>query len=437
MKIFLISIFLINTFVNSYLYQIPLTKDKAQFYVNVKIGKDSQFKLALDISLKKSLLPNPNCKICKKKDVYNPINKSIKIKDFQSQKRLYYNFTGEEYIDNMTFIGFENLTQVFNFISFSNISYVTQYSSYGCFELSFTNYNFNTSKKIFGFQYTGKLTLDIGEINTNIIQNMSLLKNYSVKYNENKTIWYIESDSIKIKNKIINEKQKIKFDITTNILYIPKKFFFEHIENIFPSSGKCQILDLGVFICTCDINYYLDFSSFTFYFNNNETFIVNSTDYIQTGDTSNYDPCLVVVSINYEDDYWVFGYNIFYNYYLLFNIDENIFSLYPKKSSLIENSEIIFILIFLTLTCVFLFFGMCKIYSKKDEENIEPLIGEDIENNNEENNNNENNNNENNNNENNNNENINNENINNENINNENINNENYKNNNNEINNNN
>ena len=432
MRTFLILIFLTIIFVNSYLYQIPLLRDGLQLYVNVKIGKEYQFKLAFDISLLKTLLPNPNCKICKLKNLYDPFNKSIKINDFQSQKRFYYNFTGVEYIDNMTFSNFDNLSQVINFISFTDISYVTKYSSYGCFQLSFINYNFNTSKKIFGFQNSRKATLDIGELNTNIIQNVSLLKNYSVKYDENKTIWYLESDYIKINNNTLYEKQKIKFDITTNVLYIPKKFFFQYMDIIFPLSGKCQIIDIGVFFCTCDINYYEEFSSFTFFFNNNETFKVNSTDYIQTGDTSVKDPCLVVVSINYDNDYWIFGYNILENYYLLFNIDDNIFSLYPKKNILIENSEILFILIFLIVTCVFLFIGMCKIYSKKDEEYIEHLIGDDNENNNDENNNDENNNNEINNDENNNYENNNNENNNNENNNYEN---NNYKNNNNENNN--
>ena len=169
MKTFLILIFLIITIVNSDLFQIPLMRKNAQLYVDVIIGKNTKRNLAFDISLHKSLLPNPDCKICTNDEPYNPINKSIKIKDFESQNRLYYNYTGEEYIDNMTFSNFDNLTQVINFISFKNISYVTKYSSKGCFELSFTNYNFNTSKKIFGFQFSGKSTLDIGELNTNII----------------------------------------------------------------------------------------------------------------------------------------------------------------------------------------------------------------------------------------------------------------------------
>ena len=364
-KILFISIIFI--FVESSLIQIPLKRKTTIFYITIKIGTNKEINLPFGISKHKSLLANPNCKICDKSYLFNPLNQSIKIQDFQSQKILYYNYTGAEYLDNLSFPNNENLSQIINYISFEDVSYMTKLSSYGYFFLSYTNYNFKTLKKIFGFHFTTNSNLDIGDINTNIIQNLSLLHNYSVKYNENKTEWYIEAEELTINNnRTLKEKQKIAFDISRSSLYIPKKFFFEHMEYVFPISGKCQIIDFGCFLCTCDVNYLKTFSTFNFIFPNNENLTVNPKSYIQPGDTSLADPCLVNININYDTDYWIIGADVLLNYYLLFNVDERIFSLYSNKSVLIQNSEVALIWNFLNIAFIGLFiFGMSKFLRKK------------------------------------------------------------------------
>ena len=177
----IIFLILLPMLIKSKLIQIPLYTENGIPIISLKIGKTlSSFNLIFDTSLHRSLLASQNCDICIRKG-YNTSN-SKKILSNQTQIKYYYTFYGNEYEDSFNLmIKNENLESNFSFISFTNVSYAYQISISGFFGLSFTNYYFNTSKKIFGFQYfTGKVILDIGELNTNIVKNYSLLKNYSV-----------------------------------------------------------------------------------------------------------------------------------------------------------------------------------------------------------------------------------------------------------------
>ena len=362
----IIFLILLPMLIKSKLIQIPLYTENGIPIISLKIGKTlSSFNLIFDTSLHRSLLASENCEICIRKG-YNTKN-SKKLLSNQTQIKYYYTFYGNEYEDSLNLmIKNENLESNFSFISFTNVSYAYQISISGFFGLSFTNYYFNTSKKIFGLQYfTGKVILDIGELNTNIVKNYSLLKNYSVSYNQNKTQWFIEIDSITINNIPARnkEKQKLIFDTSTYNIYIPKTFFFDNIDLILPKIGKCQVQMSGTFLCKCNEKFKSIFSDFVFSINKNTLFI-NVSDYVYFDSSVSGNNCYLSLIVNYYNDLWIVGNSILNNYYTIFDIDNNLVKLYDKKVKINEKTEFIFMMIFLILFISFIIFTSYIIYKK-------------------------------------------------------------------------
>ena len=374
----IIFLFLIPILIKSKLIQIPLYTENGIPFISLQIGETlSSFNMIFDTSLHKSLLASENCEICIRKG-YNTKN-SKKLLSNQTQIKYYYTFYGNEYEDSFNLmIKNENLESNFSFISFTNVSYAYQISISGFFGLSFTNYYFNTSKKIFGLQYfTGKVILDIGELNTNIVKNYSLLKNYSVSYNQNKTQWFIEVNSIIIKNNPARnkEKQKLIFDTSTYNIYIPKTFFFDNIDLILPKNGKCQVQLSGTFLCKCNEKFKSIFPDFIFLIDK-ETLFINVTDYVIFDSSVSGNNCYVSFIVNYYNDLWIIGNSILNNYYTIFDIDNNFVKLYDKKVKLKVKAEFIFMLFLLILFICFIIFATYIIYKKYNyQQNFpEPLI---------------------------------------------------------------
>ena len=377
MKIIIFFILILIS-IKSKLIQIPLYTENGIPFISLKIGESlSSFNLIFDTSLHRSLLASQNCDICIRKG-YN-INNSKKLLTNQTQIKYYYTFYGNEYEDSFNLITKnEKLQSNFSFISFTNVSYTYQISISGFFGLSFTNYNFNTSKKIFGLQYySGKVILDIGELNTNIVKNYSLLKNYSVSFNQNKTQWFIEVNSITIKNIPARnkEKQKLIFDTSTYNIYIPKIFFFDNIDLILPKTGKCQVQITGTFLCKCNEKFKSLFSDFVFSIDK-ETLFINVTDYVFFDSSVSGNNCYISFIVNYYNDLWIIGNSILNNYYTIFDIDNNLVKLYDKKVKLSERTEFIFMMFFLILFICFIIFAAYIIYKKYNNgQNFpEPLI---------------------------------------------------------------
>ena len=374
----IIFLFLIPILIKSKLIQIPLYTENGIPFISLQIGETlSSFNMIFDTSLHKSLLASENCEICIRKG-YNTKN-SKKLLSNQTQIKYYYTFYGNEYEDSFNIITKNvNLKSNFSFISFTNVSYIYQIPISGFFGLSFTNYNFNTSKKIFGLQYyTGKVILDIGELNTNIVKNYSLLKNYSVSYNQNKTQWFIEVNSIIIKNNPARnkEKQKLIFDTSTYNIYIPKTFFFDNIDLILPKNGKCQVQLSGTFLCQCNEKFKSIFPDFIFLIDK-ETLFINVTDYVIFDSSVSGNNCYVSFIVNYYNNLWIIGNSILNNYYTIFDIDNNFVKLYDKKVKLNVKAEFIFMLFLLILFICFIIFATYIIYKKYNyQQNFpEPLI---------------------------------------------------------------
>ena len=343
---------------------ISLNAPSGTPYIKVEIGNEGKvYNMIFDTSLHRSLLVNPNCKICTKEGF--PVINSKKISNNQTEFKYHYIFYGDEYEENAKISQKINKFKM-DFISFTNVSFITQIGTSGFFSLSFTNYHFNSEKKIFAIQYNKNImNLHIGDYSSDIVKNLSLLKKYPIKYNKNKTQWFIESDDLLINNKTIRnkEKQKLIFDTSTNNLYIPNKFFFDNIDIIFPQDANCQILTSGIFLCECDENYITKFGNFQFNISG-EILFINVTDYIGFDSSITGSSCYVSININYNNEYWITGNNVLNNYYPIFDIDNNSLYLYTENINYEANTK--YVLIFFLVFCIsnLIFFGGYYLYKK-------------------------------------------------------------------------
>jgi hypothetical protein len=172
-----------------------------------------------------------NYKVNETKSLLASIRQNIKIPYYHN------NYTGNIY---KNFISTDNLINEMKFIGFNQITYKSKFSQNGIFSLSYLNYNFNTTKKIFALKFMeSDCELHLGDYDQSFITNYSNLKSFDVTIDGNnsidhfyKSIWYIKYSSIFINNvtskkkfKNNNNSIKLSFDIGTDKLHIPKKFF--------------------------------------------------------------------------------------------------------------------------------------------------------------------------------------------------------------------
>ena len=365
---------LIVKIIKSEITKLALDYHTGTPFINVKIGNKTVYNMIFDTTLNRSLLSSPDCEICTREG-YN-VKDSIKILENQTELKYHYIFYGDEYKDTASISS--NLNEFdFNFISFTNVSYASQVGTYGFFSLSFTNYNLNTSRRIFSLKYSSQfLYLYIGDINKEIITNESLVKHYNVSFDENKTKWYLNAKKVLINNKnsSMNKSQKLILDSSTNSFLIPKNFFFDNIDLIFPEEGNCQILMSGEFLCECDENFKKKFGNFQFIIDD-EILFINVTDYIAFDSSITGSNCYASININYENDYWYAGSTILNNYYSIFDVDNNTLSLFNEHFDIETNAQFIitFTIVFLISICIF--FGGYMLYKKYviDDDNDGPV----------------------------------------------------------------
>ena len=169
---------------------------------------------------------------------------------------------------------------------------------------------------------------------------------------------------------------KLTFDIGTDKLHLPKKFFFDNMNKLFPEKSHCQIHPDGYFICDCGDNYRTAFGNITFYGNKGEIFTIYPEDYIvyETGLTGS--TCTAKIKINYENDLFVAGNIILKNYYSIFNEDDNTFLMYRNQEK--DDNILYFILTlitfgFLALLILGIYFcrKKCRIRNDENQENQE------------------------------------------------------------------
>ena len=358
---FFILFFLIFFYIKS--IKIQMTSNVENFIVNVYIDGNEYIPMILNTGIEKSLIAAENCSICNG-ERFKPSKSSQFLNENVTQNVSHFVYRGNEYLQDFYFDSNEYYKLKLDYINFYDIKYKKETTIEGIFSLNFVNYNIASEKKIFAIEYTSEgAFLEIGEINKEIVKDYSKLINYTVSINENKD-WFLEANKLIINNeKMPIENPKIILDTFSYNFYIPKKFFFDNIDKIFPKKSRCQVQMSGSFICKCDENYKNYFPNFVFEFNDGNKLFVNTTDYISYDSSITGTNCFVYIVVNYNNDYFIAGNNVLNNYYSIFNVDEKILSFYPLNNSN-EKLQILLMFIVFSILSLVIFFGSYYLYKK-------------------------------------------------------------------------
>ena len=366
--------------------KIDLNIEKALYYIPIKISeiiKESYFLFSNNAPL--SFYPTTNCKICTKLKLNETKLNLISIKENINIPYYHNNFTGNTYNHNLSIKNLPSIISESEFIGFNKVTYKSSFSYNGIFSLSFLNYNFNTSKKIFALQFIkDNCQLHLGGYNDNLIKQNNNLKKFFVNKDNNNSndiiynpIWYIKFNNITINNSPYKFKNntgiKLTFDIGSDKLHLPKKFFFDNMNKLFPEKSHCQIHPDGYFLCDCGDNYRSAFGNISFYDQNGEIFTIYPVDYIvyETGLTGS--TCTAKIKINYENDLFIAGNVVLKNYYSIFNIDDDTFLIYrneEKDDNILNFILALIILGFLAILIFGIYFCIKKWRIRNSENEV-------------------------------------------------------------------
>ena len=339
------------------------------YYINI-YSYEIKIPLIFSTYMKKSLIASSYCRMCKGLK-YEPSKLSEQIVINSSQLLIQHNFTGNEYREKFY------LNDKFNddfslnlmYISFKNVTYLNIIDINGYMSLTFTNYNLsifnNNNNKIFCLNYNqdkDEFYLDLNDIDNNEIKNKEKLIYYPITYNSDRSLWYLSSNKVIINNKdnniTIDMYFKIILDMGTNVLYIPKKFFFENYFNFFPLKSNCQIQTNGIFLCECEKENI--FPKILFVLKDNKILKINLNDFIEYNSYIG-DKCYMYIKINYENEYFIVGNNFFKKYYTIFDIGNNLLGLYEKN----EEKKLLYVYLFVGSVTIFLIIAIFFIVYKK------------------------------------------------------------------------
>ena len=379
--IFLLNIFLYLYFpkqIKTNYITITLEYESSNFYIPIRLSPSNPLEsFIFSNTLPINIFPSSKCEICQYYKINESDTEKYKILNKNITIPYYYNdYIGDEYESNMTLGDFSSFM---NFVAFDNITFVKNYQGKGRFSLSFLNYNFPTENKIFALKQSDEnYILHLGDYDKSIIKNQNLLKIFNVTIDntsstENiyKNKWYINFNKSYIDNNLINETAKLSFDLSTNFLHIPKDYFFNNIEYIFPADAKCQVQPEGYFLCFCSQDYESKFGSFKFIDNKGQIFYINSSDYIYLESTWSDNYCYILIEVNYDNDLFIAGKYTMNNYYMIFDINSTQLSFYDLELSnflFTERAIIIFFLI--STTICLLSIGGYFMYKKCFRENV-------------------------------------------------------------------
>lgn len=415
---FLIFIYLLEKVILEY-EKIELLSSDSYFYIQLYFPDNTQqLPYIFSTSLPKSFFPSLNCKKCTKyhfnESNYTDEHKNVSIPYY------FYNYIGRLFSGNYSINKYSSIDE--KFVFFDNLSYAKNYSGLGRFSLSYLNYNFNTTKKLFAIKFTGnKAELHLGDYDHN--RTMDELKTFNIitEYNyenytetiivenentstlydnnllieeddnkiheENitieldKSVWYMEFPKLLIKKEKDEEvdnplkSYKLTLDMSNDYFYIPREFFIKNVQNILPKEGKCQITKAGYFSCQCDEYYKTKFGNFKFVSSNGVEFLVNVTDYMIYRSSVSGSRCYVYIMINYDNDLFIGGISVMNNYYSIFDVDNKTFSILPRENENMKETGKYVLLFFITLILSTGFlFGGYYFYNKRIINNPTGLI---------------------------------------------------------------
>ena len=386
--------------------KIELEYANSYYYIPLYFPEPRKNYFIFSTNLPVSFFPSYYCEKCTElkldESKFKNENKNVSVPYY------FYNFTGRLLNGNYTT---GNTYGEHKFVAFHNLSYATNYSGNGRFSLSYLNYNFNTSKKLFALKFDEeKAELHLGDYDhgrsmdelktfnivvehkyenhtetilredkNNIFENRLLKEEEddnitheeNVTYEIDKSVWYMSFPKLKIRKEkdedVDNpmDEYKLTLDMSADRFYIPKKFFIKNVQNIFPKDAKCQVARGGYFTCQCDEDYKKKFGNFKFIAENGVEFLVNVTDYMAYQSSISGSRCNIDIVINYENDLFIGGTTVLNNYYSIFNIENKTFSILPRENKNIKQTGKYIILFFVVLIlAISILFGGYYFYNK-------------------------------------------------------------------------
>lgn len=364
--------------------KIDLKFENPLYYIPLKICEilqESYFLFSTHLPF--SFYPTTKCEMCTKLKLNETKLNLISIKDNINIPYYHNNYSGNIYRHKVSIANLPPLINDSEFIGFDKVTYKSNFSYNGIFSLSYLNYNFNTTEKIFAFHFIkDNCQLHLGGYDPGLIKQNDNLESYDVIIAQNNSndkvynpIWYIKFNSLSINDSpyvMNNNDIKLTFDIGTDKLHLPKKFFFDNMDKLFPEKSHCQIHPDGYFKCECGDNYRTVFGNITFHEKNGKNFSIYPVDYIVyevglTGST-----CTTKIKINYENDMFVAGNVVLKNYYTIFDIDNRTFIAYRNVEK-DDNLIIFFILILIivgVLAILILGIYLCRKKFRHNNTNI-------------------------------------------------------------------
>ena len=360
--------------------KINLKYENPLYYIPLKIdGIITKNYFLFSTSAPLSFYPSINCEICTKLKLNETKLNLISLKENINIPYYHNTYTGNIYLHKISIENLPNIINKTELIGFNKVTYKSKFEYNGIFSLSYLNYNFNTSEKIFSLQFIeDNCQLHLGGYDNNLIKNKSNLKAFNITIDENNysndviynPLWFIKFNDVKINNSsyVLNKFNEIKltFDLATDKLHLPKKFFFDNIDKIFPEKSHCQIHPDGYFICQCGENYSSVFGNISFFGKNGENFTINPKDYIVYEMSLVGSTCFAKIKINYENDLFVAGNVVLKNYYSIFNVDNKTFFVYRNEE---KNDNIIFFIITLIIVGVLAIFIFWVYFCRKKCKN--------------------------------------------------------------------
>lgn len=380
--------------------EINLLSFSDLYFVNLGIGKpnDQHFQLLIDTQHKEISVMSKNCTACKNIPVFDEDRSSTFQVESTNQTLQVnnYEFHGRGCSDAIDLAGAINFSR-YPFFLVDEVTRTTSMKFEGYFGLGFTKnkednfvYNLKKNGYINDAIYSILLLpqgqdskLYLGGYDKKLINDTDAEKIFytNISFNEdsdNKQVeWYISTDSVYVNSYHIEQEQRIVLNSGSNIIRMPKAFFFQNIKNIFNKESQCQMWTDNVFHCKCDSDYQTMFPTFKFTFDDNKHNItITPEDYTVLDysinlatDSSAY--CLLYLSINYSNDYWLLGNNFINNFYTIYDVENSRIGFYDIRNIDVAGLQDILMLgIIIVSSSILFFFIIYCVYKKYIERAI-------------------------------------------------------------------
>ena len=209
----------------------------------------------------------------------------------------------------------------------------------------------------------------LSENENNNHSNDTITENRTIEIDKSK--WFINFTNLKIKTDSESEldykmnSYKLTLDMSADKFYIPRKFFVNNVQKIFPKDAKCQIARDGYFVCQCDEDYKTKFGSFVFENEQGTKFYVNATDYMSFQSSIYGSECEVHLVMNYDNDLFIGGITVLNNYYSVFDVDNMILKIRAKDNlNQKETTKYILAFFIVAIIAIIILFGGYFLYNK-------------------------------------------------------------------------